>query len=189
MTVFEPISVPDPSAESSAADFSVRVAEERFIEAMGLAHEEDRLPRIAGRLVGLLILSPEPVRFDHLAARLRVSRASISTNTRLLENMGVIQRVTRPGDRRDYFKINEEPGLLLRIVDRYRARQASAEEMKRALQCQNTPSKSKYARGVPTLRWQIPATTINCLGLESWRQSRRSFRDTHWEIPTKLSAS
>jgi len=133
MTVFEPISVPDPSAESSAADFSVRVAEERFIEAMGLAHEEDRLPRIAGRLVGLLILSPEPVRFDHLAARLRVSRASISTNTRLLENMGVIQRVTRPGDRRDYFKINEEPGLLLRIVDRYRARQASAEEMKRAL--------------------------------------------------------
>ncbi|MXX77059.1 MAG: transcriptional regulator [Holophagales bacterium] len=133
MTVSEPIPVPDPAAESSAADFSLRVAEERFIEAMGLAHEEDRLPRIAGRLVGLLILSPEPVRFDHLTERLRVSRGSISTNTRLLENMGVIQRVTRPGDRRDYFKINEEPGLLLRIVDRYRARQASAEEMKQAL--------------------------------------------------------
>lgn len=133
MTVSEPISVPDPSAESSAVDFNRRVAEERFIEEMGLAHEEDRLPRIAGRLVGLLILSPDPVRFDHMAERLRVSRASISTNTRLLENMGVIQRVTRPGDRRDYFQINEEPGLLLRIVDRYRARQASAEEMKRAL--------------------------------------------------------
>ena len=134
MTVPEPTPAPDRSAGSStAADFVVRAAEERFIEAMGLAHEEDRLPRIAGRLVGLLILSPAPLRFDRLAERLRVSRASISTNTRLLENMGVIQRVTRPGDRRDYFRINEEPGLLLRIADRYRARQASAEEMKRAL--------------------------------------------------------
>lgn len=134
MTVPEPTPAPDRSAEPAAAgDLGLHAAEERFIEAMGLAHEEDRLPRIAGRLVGLLILSPDPVRFDHLAERLRVSRASISTNTRLLENMGVIQRVTRPGDRRDYFQINEEPGLLLRIADRYRARQASAEEMKRAL--------------------------------------------------------
>ena len=134
MTVSEPTSAPERSAEPSpAADFGVRAAEERFIEAMGLAHEEERLPRIAGRLVGLLILSPEPVRFDRLAERLRVSRASISTNTRLLENMGVIQRVTRPGDRRDYFRINEEPGLLLRIADRYRVRQANAEEMKQAL--------------------------------------------------------
>lgn len=134
MTVSEPTPAPDRPAEpSAAADHSLHAAEERFIEAMGLAHEEDRLPRIAGRLVGLLILSPDPVRFDHLAERLRVSRASISTNTRLLENMGVIQRVTRPGDRRDYFRINEEPGLLLRIADRYRTRQASAEEMKQAL--------------------------------------------------------
>lgn len=134
MTVSEPTPAPDrPAEQSAAADLSLHAAEERFIEAMGLAHEEDRLPRIAGRLVGLLILSPDPVRFDHLAERLRVSRASISTNTRLLENMGVIQRVTRPGDRRDYFQINEEPGLLLRIADRYRSRQASAEQMKQAL--------------------------------------------------------
>ncbi len=134
MTVSEPTPAPERAAGPSAPpDLGVRAAEERFIEAMGLAHEEDRLPRIAGRLVGLLILSPEPVRFDLLAERLRVSRASISTNTRLLENMGVIHRVTRPGDRRDYFRINEEPGLLLRIADRYRARQADAEEMKQAL--------------------------------------------------------
>ena len=45
----------------------------------------------------------------------------------------MIERVTRPGDRRDYFQINEAPGLLQRIVDRYRARQAMAEEMKHVL--------------------------------------------------------
>ncbi len=134
MAVSEPISVPDRSAEpSAAAGLSLDAAKERFIEGMGLALEEDRLPRIAGRLVGLLILSPQPLRFDRLAERLRVSRGSISTNTRLLENMGVIERVTRPGDRRDYFQINEQPGLLQRVADRFRDRQAMAEEMKQAL--------------------------------------------------------
>lgn len=134
MTVSEPVPAPDRSAEpAAAADFALHAAEERFIEGMGLALEEDRLPRIAGRLVGLLILSPQPVRFDLLAERLRVSRGSISTNTRLLENMGVIERVTRPGDRRDYFQINEQPSLLQRVVDRFRDRQAMAEEMKQAL--------------------------------------------------------
>ncbi len=134
MTVSEPVPAPDRSAEpAAAADFALHAAEERFIEGMGLALEEDRLPRIAGRLVGLLILSPQPLRFDHLAERLRVSRGSISTNTRLLENMSVIERVTRPGDRRDYFQINEQPGLLQRVVDRFRDRQAMAEEMKQAL--------------------------------------------------------
>lgn len=134
MAVSEPVPGPDRSAEpAAAADFALHAAEERFIEGMGLALEEDRLPRIAGRLVGLLILSPQPLRFDHLAERLRVSRGSISTNTRLLENMGVIERVTRPGDRRDYFQINEQPSLLQRVVDRFRDRQAMAEEMKQAL--------------------------------------------------------
>ena len=133
MALSQPLPQPQDTAGQAALTEHLRASEERFIEGMGLAHEEDRLPRIAGRLVGLLILSPQPVRFDQLSERLQVSRGSISTNTRLLENMGVIERVTRPGDRRDYFQINEAPGLLQRIVDRYRARQAMAEEMKRVL--------------------------------------------------------
>jgi len=129
------LSLPADSSvrRSRRAPSSSEAAAERFIESMGLAHEEDRLPRIAGRVMGLLILSPEPVRFDHLAQRLRVSRGSISTNTRLLENMGAIERVTRPGDRRDYFQVNQEPTLLRRVASRYRERKAMAEQMKRSL--------------------------------------------------------
>lgn len=133
MALSQPLPRPHDTAGPAIATEDLRAAQERFIEGMGLALEEDRLPRIAGRLVGLLILSPEPVRFDQLSERLQVSRGSISTNTRLLENMGVIERVTRPGDRRDYFQINEQPGLLQRVVDRFRTRQAMAEEMKHAL--------------------------------------------------------
>jgi len=128
-----PLPSDPPVKQSRPPRASSEAAAARFIESMGLAHEDDRLQRFAGRLLGLLILSPEPVRFDHLAQRLRVSRASISTNTRLLETMGAIERVTRPGDRRDYFQVNQEPTLLQRVARRFQERKAMAEEMKRAL--------------------------------------------------------
>jgi DNA-binding transcriptional regulator GbsR (MarR family) len=76
-----------------------------FIETMGLVLESDGLPRIAGRILGLLLVSEEPRSLDDLAAELGVSKASVSTNTRLLEQRGVLERVSRPADRRDYYQV------------------------------------------------------------------------------------
>ena len=56
-----------------------------FIERMGLAFESDGLPRIAGRIFGLLLLSEDCRSLDELAAELKVSKGSVSTNARLLE--------------------------------------------------------------------------------------------------------
>ncbi|MEM9557144.1 MAG: MarR family transcriptional regulator [Acidobacteriota bacterium] len=82
-----------------------------FVEAMGRDFEKESMPRIAGRVFGLLLLETGPHGLQQLAERLRVSRASVSTNTRLLEERGMIERVTLPGDRRDYYRIGEAPGL------------------------------------------------------------------------------
>jgi DNA-binding transcriptional regulator GbsR (MarR family) len=76
-----------------------------FIERMGLALEADGLPRIAGRIFGLLLVSEDCRSLDDLAAELRVSKASVSTNARLLEQRGVLERNSRPSDRRDYYRV------------------------------------------------------------------------------------
>lgn len=76
-----------------------------FVERMGLLVEADGLPRIGGRLFGLLILSDQPRSLDELADSLGVSKASISTDARRLLERGVVERVTRPGDRRDYYRL------------------------------------------------------------------------------------
>lgn len=76
-----------------------------FVERMGLAHEADGLPRIAGRIFGLLLVSEDCRSLDELAAELGVSKASVSTNARLLEQHGVLERNSRPSDRRDYYRI------------------------------------------------------------------------------------
>jgi DNA-binding transcriptional regulator GbsR (MarR family) len=76
-----------------------------FIERMGLALESDGLPRIAGRIFGLLLVSEDALSLDDLAAELRVSKGSVSTNARLLEQRGVLEQMSRPADRRDYYRI------------------------------------------------------------------------------------
>jgi len=76
-----------------------------FIETMGLTLESEGLPRIAGRIFGLLLLSEDALSLDDLAAELQVSKASVSTNTRLLEQRGVLEQVGRPADRRDYYRV------------------------------------------------------------------------------------
>jgi hypothetical protein len=81
----------------------VQASLERFIERLGLFFEEFGIPRIAGRLLGLLLVSEEPLSLDQLATTLRVSRASISTNARLVVGSGLVERISFPGDRRDYY--------------------------------------------------------------------------------------
>jgi DNA-binding transcriptional regulator GbsR (MarR family) len=79
-----------------------------FIERSGLLWEKDQLPRIAGRIFGLTLISPDPCSLDEIAKTLGVSRASISNDARLLEGLGFVERVSLPGDRKVYFQITEQ---------------------------------------------------------------------------------
>lgn len=85
----------------------MRKAIERFIERAGMLWEEDGLPRIAGRIFALSLLSEEALSLDEIAEALGVSKASVSTDTRLLERMGFLERITKPGDRKDYYQSTE----------------------------------------------------------------------------------
>jgi DNA-binding transcriptional regulator GbsR (MarR family) len=78
----------------------------QFVEEMGLMFESVGLPRMAGRIFGwLLISSPQQQSSSDLAERLQASKGSISSMTRLLIQLSLIERVSLPGDRRDYFQI------------------------------------------------------------------------------------
>jgi DNA-binding transcriptional regulator GbsR (MarR family) len=86
-----------------------------FVERMGLLWEAEGLPRIAGRIFGFLFIQAEPCSLDDLATSLDVSKASVSTDARRLETLGLIRRIGVPGDRRDYYEI--APDATLRIFD------------------------------------------------------------------------
>jgi hypothetical protein len=81
-------------------------AEQRFVEELGLFFELQGLPRMAGRVWGLLLVSEaEEIPAAELAAGLQASAGSVSTATRLLVQIGLVRRVRRAGERRDWFAL------------------------------------------------------------------------------------
>lgn len=79
-----------------------------FVERIGLMMEADGMPRIAGRIFGYLLIHEGSYSLDELSDRLQVSKGSVSTNARQLEQLGVLERVSVPGDRRDYYRMEDD---------------------------------------------------------------------------------
>jgi len=80
--------------------------ERRFVEDIGLILEEQGRPRIAGRILGwLLICEPPYQSFGDLVEILGVSKGSVSSMTRLLLEGGLIERVAVPGERQTFYQM------------------------------------------------------------------------------------
>lgn len=79
-----------------------------FIEKFCMIAEQDGFPRIAGRIMAFLLVNEGPYTLDELAEELQISKTSASTNARLLEQHGIIERVLKPGDRRDFYRLAED---------------------------------------------------------------------------------
>ena len=96
-----------------------------FVERFGVALEKEGLPRIAGRILGLVTCRADAVLLDDLANELHISRGSASTNTRLLEDLGVLERISIRGDRRVRYRLSDDPygRFLEATVERIRYRQ------------------------------------------------------------------
>lgn len=83
--------------------------EKHFVEEVGLMFELAGLPRMAGRIFGWLLISNPPHQSNNeLVEVLQASKGSISTMTRLLIQIGLIERLSIPGERRDYFRIKPD---------------------------------------------------------------------------------
>jgi len=79
-----------------------------FIEKIGTIAQSEGFPRTAGRVFALLLYDGGHMSFQQLAGSLQASRGSISTSVRKLETLKLIRRVTKIGDRQDYFKVEED---------------------------------------------------------------------------------
>lgn len=79
-----------------------------FAERFALVYELD-LPRIAGKVLGYLLVCDPPARTQtELADALSASRGSISTTTRLLEQNGWLERVSVRGERQVRYRVRPE---------------------------------------------------------------------------------
>ncbi len=145
--------------------------QDRLIERLGLVFEDsDRMPRIASRILGLLLLTPGECSLDQMAERLSVSRASVSVDARRLEECGVVERITRKGDRRDYYRI--APDHYTRTLERrlkVMNRLISVLDEGRQMKIDSREVRDRLDETVEALRFVVEATTSE---LERWHAER-----------------
>lgn len=80
-----------------------------FVQLLGL-------PKSVGEIYGLLFVAPEPIPMDAIIARLQISKGSASQGLAVLRNLGAVELVYVPGDRRDHFRPDFD---LQRIASRF----------------------------------------------------------------------
>lgn len=89
-----------------------------FIDKLGFYYESYGIPRIGGRILGYILLCDSPVSAEHISSALSISRASVSTNLRLLMNCGFIEKKMLQQGRTDFYAMAEsawENALTARI--------------------------------------------------------------------------
>lgn len=74
------------------------------LEGLGLLSSYFGFNKMLGQLYGALLLSPEPLSLDDLMEQLSISKASVSTNLRTMEHMGLVREAWVRDDRRKYYR-------------------------------------------------------------------------------------
>ncbi|WP_344424843.1 transcriptional regulator [Amycolatopsis minnesotensis] len=71
--------------------------------------DEWGLPPITGRVLGwLMICDPPEQSAGEIADTIQASRASLTSNMRLLTSIGLVRRARRPGERTAYYRIEDD---------------------------------------------------------------------------------
>lgn len=100
---------------------TVRAVHE-FVAHWGLMARAWGINATMGGLFALLYISAREWNADELRKTLGVSRGNVSMNLRELLNWGVVRKVHRPGDRREYFRAEGDVWVLFRRILRERKR-------------------------------------------------------------------
>ena len=88
---------------------SHQAKDKQFAEEVGIVFEQTGMPRMAGRILGWLLISdPSHQSTEQITKALIASKGSISTMTRLLIQIGLIERLSLPGVRCDYFRLRSD---------------------------------------------------------------------------------
>jgi DNA-binding MarR family transcriptional regulator len=106
-------------------------AEREFIERLGLFFEMAGAPRMSGRLFAwLLICDPPHQSITELATALEVSKATISTISRQMQQGQMIERIPAPGSRQHHYQLKS--GGWTQIIQSRMAFTGDAREAARA---------------------------------------------------------
>ncbi len=86
----------------------LREAKRQFIHAWGTLGSKWGINRTMASLHALLLVSPDPLSTEDIMNELEISRGNVNMNVRELIDWGLVQKVHKPGDRKEYFSAEKD---------------------------------------------------------------------------------
>ena len=83
---------------------TVAEARQRLVEIGGRTSQDLGLGRVVGQMLMYLYLQEEERSLDQIGEDLGLSKAAASVSARQLENLGLLRRCWKKGDRRSYYR-------------------------------------------------------------------------------------
>jgi len=97
-------------------------AQDEFVAAWGQMGSSWGISRTMAEVHALLYIGGQTLNTDDVMERLRISRGNASMSLRSLVEWGIVQRVHKRGDRKEYFEAEQDVWSLARTIIRERLR-------------------------------------------------------------------
>ncbi len=100
------------------------VAKQEFINSWGVLGTQWGISRTMAQIHALLLVTPEAIHAEAIMEQLHISRGNANMNLRDLMDWGLVEKVLKPGERREYFLAEKDIWKVsMRIIRERRKRE------------------------------------------------------------------
>jgi len=137
-TAIEPTTVPPatPKPAQAAAQNQLRQAQDLFIRRWGEMGQTWGINRTMAEIHALCYIVAQPLCTDDVMERLHISRGNASMSLRALCDWGIIRRMHKRGERREYFESLSDVWEMFSIIAAERKRREMDPVLETIKQCQ-----------------------------------------------------
>jgi DNA-binding transcriptional regulator GbsR (MarR family) len=158
----------EPKAKGSVdVESTLRSAQDTFIRRWGEMGQTWGINRTMAEIHALLYITAQPLCTDDVMERLNISRGNASMSLRALCDWGIIRRMHKRGERREYFESLGDVWEMFSIIAAERKRREMDPVLETIKQCQRMLDESTLGK-TAAKREDVRATRQRLAGMEEF---------------------
>src|SRR5881394_1987207 len=157
------------SATLTPAQQQLRNAQDTFIRRWGEMGQTWGINRTMAEIHALLYITAQPLCTDDVMERLNISRGNASMSLRALCDWGIIRRMHKRGERREYFESLGDVWEMFSIIAAERKRREMDPVLETIKQCQKMLDESSLGKNAAK-REDVQLTRQRLAGMEEFME-------------------
>jgi len=161
---------PSPATVAPTPQQNLRTAQDTFIRRWGEMGQTWGINRTMGEIFAFLYITGQPQCTDDVMERLNISRGNASMSLRALCDWGIIRRLHKRGERREYFESLSDVWEMFSIIAAERKRREMDPVLETIKQCQRMLEEMSTARQGGKGQEEVQLTRQRLAGMEEFME-------------------